>query len=64
MHIFSFLFFLNINNIRYPTNNYKGLIFPNYRFSFINSLSTYYSVSVSLYIKKNFRLISSFKLIA
>ena len=63
MHILNFLFFLNINNIKYPTNNYKGLILPNYRFSFINSLNTYYFISVNLYIKKNLRLIFSFKLI-
>ena len=63
MHIFNFLFFLNINNIKYPTNNYKGLILFNCRFSFINFLSTYYSISVNLYIKKNLKLIPSFKLI-
>ena len=64
MYIFSFPFFLDINNTKYPTNNCKGLIFPNYRFSFIKSLSAYYSVSVNLYIGKNFRLIFSFRLIA
>ena len=64
MYILSFLFFLNINNTKYSTNNYKDLIFPNYRFSFINSLNTYYSVSINLYIRKNLRLIFSFRLIA
>ena len=63
MHILSFLFFLNINNIKYPTNNYKDLILFNYRFSLINSLSTYYFIFINLYIRKNFRLIFSFKLI-
>ena len=63
MYIFSFPFFLNINNIKYSTNNYKGLILFNYKFFFINSLSTYYSVSISLYIGKNLRLTFSFKLI-
>ena len=64
MYILSFLFFLSINNIKYLTNNYKGLILFNCRFSFINFLNAYYSVSVNLYIKKNLRLIFSFKLIA
>ena len=63
MHIFSFLFFLSINNAKYPTNNCKSLILPNYKFSFTNSLSAYYSISVNLYIKKNLRLIPGFKLI-
>ena len=57
------MFFLGINNTKYLTNNYKSLIFPNCRFSLINSLSTYYFVSINLYIKKNLRLIFSFKLI-
>ena len=63
MYIFSF-FFININNIKYSANNYKGLIFFNYKFSLINSLSTYYSLLVNLYIMKNLRLILNFKLIA
>ena len=63
MHIFNFLFFLGINNTKYSTNNCKDLIPFNYRISLINSLNTYYSVSVNLYIKKNFKLISSFRLI-
>ena len=63
MYIFNFPFFLGINNTKYSINNCKGLIFSNCRFSFINSLSTYYSVSVNLYIRKNLKLISSFKLI-
>ena len=56
-------FFLNINNIKYPTNNYKGLILFNYRFSLINPLSAYYFVFINLYIKKNLKFIFSFKLI-
>ena len=63
MYILSFPFFLNINNARYSTNNYKSLILFNYRFSFINSLSTYYSISVNLYIKQNLKFVPSFKLI-
>ena len=63
MYIFNFLFFLNINNTKYFINNYKGPILLNYRFSLINFLSTYYSVFINLYIRKNFRLIPSFKLI-
>ena len=64
MHILSFLFFLGINNIKYFTNNYKGLILFNYRFSLINSLNTYYFIFINLYLKKNLRLVPSFKLIA
>ena len=64
MHILNFPFFLGINNTKYPTNNCKSLILSNYKFSFINFLSTYYSVFINLYIKKNLKLISSFKLIA
>ena len=64
MYIFNFLFFLNINNTKYSTYDYKGLIFFNCRFSFINFLNTYYFISANLYIKKNLRLISSFRLIA
>jgi len=33
MDILSFLFFLGINNTRYPANNYNGLIYPFYKFS-------------------------------
>ena len=52
MYILSFPFFLNINNTKYSINNCKGLILPNYRFSLINSLNAYYSISINLYIKK------------
>ena len=45
------------------TNNYKSLILFNYRFSLINSLSTYYFISVNLYIRKNLRLNFNSKLI-
>ena len=64
MHILSFPFFLGINNTKYLTNNYKSLIFFNCRFFFINVLSAYYLVFVNLCIKKNLRLIFSFRLIA
>ena len=63
MYILSFPFFLNINNIKYFTNNYKSLIFFNYRFSLINSLNAYYFIFINLYIKKNLKFIPSFKLI-
>ena len=63
MYIFNFPFFISINNIKYFINNYKNLIFFNYKFSFINFLSTYYSVFINLYIKKNLKFVSSFKLI-
>ena len=64
MHIFKFPFFLSINNTKYPADDCKGLILFNYKFSLINSLSTYYSIFINLYIKKNLKLIFSFKLIA
>ena len=64
MYIFSFLFFLGINNTKQPTNNCEGLILFNYRFSFINFLNVYYSVFINLYIRKNLRLVPSFRLIA
>ena len=63
MYIFNFLFFLGVNNIKYSTNNYKNLNLFNYKFSLINSLNTYYFISVNLYIKRNLKLISSFSLI-
>ena len=63
MHILNFPFFLNINNTKYFTNNYKNLILSNCRFSLINSLSTYYFIFINLYIGKNLKLIPSFKLI-
>ena len=63
MYILSFPFFLSINNTKYFINNCKSLILFNYRFSFINSLSIYYFIFINLYIKKNLRLILSFKLI-
>ena len=64
MYILNFPFFLGINNTEYFTNNYKSLILPNCGLSFINSLSTYYSVSVNLYVKKNLEFVSNSKLIA
>jgi len=33
MYILSFLFFFSINNTRYFTNDYNGLIYPFYKFS-------------------------------
>ena len=64
MYILNFPFFLNINNTKYPANNYKGLILFNYRFSFIKILNTYYSFFINLYIRKNLKLIFNFILIA
>ena len=61
MYNYSFLFFFSVNNTKYPVNNYKGLILPNLKFSWIKSLSIYYLTSVNLYIRKNFRLIPGFK---
>ena len=51
------MFFLGVNNIRYPTNNYKDLILSNLRFFWINSFSACYLTSVNLYIRKNLKLI-------
>jgi len=48
MHILSFLFFFGINSTGYPTDNYNGLIYPFYKFSWINSLSATNLVLVSL----------------
>jgi len=48
MYMLSFPFFLGINNTKYPTDNYNGLIYPFYKFSWINSLSATNSVLVSL----------------
>ena len=62
MYILSFLFFLGINNTKYFANNYKNLILSNCKFSFIKFLNTYYLVFINLYIKKNFRLVFSFRL--
>ena len=57
MYSLNFLFFLGVNNTGYPANNYKGLILPTFRFSWINSFSTYYLTSVNLYIRKNLGLV-------
>jgi len=48
MHILSFPFFFKMNNTRYPTNNYNGLMYPLRKFFWINSLSATNSVLVSL----------------
>ena len=61
MHNYKFLVFLGVNNTKYPADNYKGLILPNFRFSQTKSLSTYYLTSVNLYIKKNLKLIPGSK---
>ena len=63
MHILSFPFFLGINNTKQPINNCENLIFPNCRFSLINSLNTCCFISVNLYIKKNLKLVFGFRLI-
>ena len=61
MHILNFLFFFGINNTKYPTNDYNGWIYPFLRFSLTNSLKAKFSVSINLYIRKNFSIIPSFK---
>jgi len=48
MHILSFPFFFSINNTRYPANDCNNLIYPFYKFSWINSLSATNLVLVSL----------------
>jgi len=63
MHSLSLPFFFNINSIRYPTDDYNSLICPNLRFSYMNSFSAWCSILVSLYIKKNLRLVFSSRLI-
>ena len=63
MHILNFPFFFGMNNTGYPINNYNGQIYPFFRFSLINSLKAKFSISINLYIKKNFSTIPSFSLI-
>jgi len=63
MHSLSFPFFFSMNNIKYPTNDYNSLIYLNLRFSYINSFSAWCSISISLYIKKNLRLVLGSRLI-
>ena len=63
MHILNFPFFFGINNTGYPTNNCDGWIYPFFRFSLTNSLKAKFSVSVNLYIGKNFSIIPGFRLI-
>ena len=63
MHILNFLFYFSINNTRYPANNYNGWIYPFFKFSLINSFKAKFSIFINLYIKKNFSIIPSFKLI-
>ena len=61
MYSLSFPFFFGTNSIKYPTNNCDGLIRFNLRFSYTNSFSAWCSIFISLYIKKNLRLIPSSK---
>ena len=64
MHILNFPFFFSINNTRYPVNNYNSQIYPFFfKFSLTNSFKAKFSISVNLYIKKNFSIILGFKLI-
>ena len=63
MHILNFPFFFGINNTRYPTNDYNSWIYPFLRFSLTNSLKAKFSISVNLYIKKNFSIVFSSRLI-
>ena len=50
-----------MNNTGYPANNYDGWIYPFLRFSLTNSFKAKFSVSVNLYIRKNFGIVPSFK---
>ena len=61
MYILNFPFFFGMNNTRYPTNNCDGWIYPFLKFSLINSLKAKFSVSINLYIGKNFSVISGFR---
>ena len=63
MYIFNFPFFFGINNTRYSTNNYNGRIYPFFKFSLTNSLKAKFSVSINLYIGKNFGVVFSSRLI-
>ena len=63
MHILNFPFFFGMNNIGYPTNNYNSWIYLFFRFSLTNSFKAKFSISVNLYIKKNFNIVLSFRLI-
>ena len=61
MYILNFPFFFGINNTEYPANNYNSWIYPFFRFSLTNFLKVKFSISVNLYIGKNFSIIPSFK---
>ena len=63
MHILNFPFFFGINNTGYPADDYNGWIYPFLRFSLTNSLKAKFSISVNLYIRKNFGIILGFRLI-
>ena len=63
MYILNFPFFFGINNTKYPTNNYNGWIYSFLKFSLTNSFKAKFSVSINLYIGKNFGIIPGFKLI-
>ena len=61
MYILNFLFFFGINNTKYPINNCNSRIYPFLKFSLTNSLKAKFSVSINLYIRKNFGVILGFK---
>ena len=61
MHILNFPFFFSMNNTGYPTDNYNSQIYPFLRFSLTNSFKVKFSISINLYIGKNFNIILSFK---
>ena len=62
MHILNFPFFFSMNNTKYSTNNCNGYIYPFFRFSLTNSLKAKFSISINLYIRKNFSVIPSLNL--
>ena len=64
MYILNFPFFFSINNTKYPANNYNSQIYSFLRFSLTNSFKAKFSVSINLYIGKNFGIISSFRSIS
>ena len=55
-----FNFFFNINNTKYPANNYNSLFFLG--FSLTNSYKTKFLISINSYLKKNFNIIPSLNL--
>ena len=63
MYIFNFPFFLSRKNTKYPANNYNSYIYPFFEFFLTNSLKAKFFVFINLYIKKNFSVVLSFRLI-